>query len=172
MVLKALKFRCFPTKEQAILIAKTFGCSRFLFNHLLSEQKQKEEYWFIVNEMVQNGQLPQNNWKGGFFNKVENVKKIPTFAKSISDVSWSEFFRMLEYKAIWYGKKLIKVDTYFASTQICSSCRTKNPQTKDTSIRLWFCSTCHSEHNRDANAAKNILTEGLSLLTVGTTGVA
>ncbi len=77
MVLKAFKFRCYPNQQQISLIQKTFGCSRFVFNQLLSEQKRKEEYWFIVNEMVQNGQLLQNNWKSGFFNKVENIKKIP-----------------------------------------------------------------------------------------------
>ena len=77
MVLKAFKFRCYPNQHQSSFIQKTFGCSRFVFNQLLAEQKRKEDYWFIVNEMVQNGQLPQNNWKSGFFNKVENVKKLP-----------------------------------------------------------------------------------------------
>lgn len=400
MVLKAFKFRCFPNKEQQILIHKTFGCTRFIFNQLLAEQQEKDRYWRIVNEMVQNGQLPQNNWGSSFFNKVMNVKKLPpmkkefsflkevdsialqasvedladgfdrfykkqngkpkfkskknpvqsyttkcvnqnirimdnkiqlpklglirfaksrevegvikrvtirqnasgkffisiladveaipspktniavgidmgleyflttsegvqienpryfakleqkliqaqrvlsrrihlalskrvslrdaknvqkqrlvvakihekiqnkrqdflhklstelvknhdticieqlqvkkmmqdqSYAKSISDVSWSEFFRMLEYKAIWTGKQLIKVDTYFASTQICSGCGIKNPQTKDTSVRSWMCSTCHAVHSRDKNAAINLLNEGLRLLTVGTTEIA
>ena len=55
MVLKAFKFRCFPNKEQQTLIRKTFGCSRLIFNQLLAEQKEKERYWTIVNEMVQSG---------------------------------------------------------------------------------------------------------------------
>lgn len=400
MVLKAFKFRCFPNKEQQTLIRKTFGCSRLIFNQLLAEQKEKERYWTIVNEMVQNGQLPQNNWVSGFFNKVKNINKLPQvkkefsflkevdsialqsavenladsydrfykkqtkkpkfkskknpvqsyttkcvnnniriegntirlpklgtvrfaksrevsgvikrvvvrqnaagkffisvlteaevkplsktgravgidmglehflttsdgvhianprhfaelerklqkaqrilsrrikfalakriplreaknvqkqrvvvakihekiqnkrmdflqklstdliknhdivcieslsvkellqhkkYAKSISDASWSKFFGMLSYKAIWYGKNVVPVGAYFPSSQLCSTCDTKNSEVKDTSIRQWTCKKCDSTHDRDHNAAKNILTEGLRLLTVGTTGIA
>ena len=84
MVLKAFKFRCFPNQEQQTLIRKTFGCSRLIFNQLLAEQKEKERYWTIVNEMVQSGQLPQNNWVSGFFNKVENINKLPQMKKEFS----------------------------------------------------------------------------------------
>ena len=400
MVLKAFKFRCFPNKAQQTLIRKTFGCSRLIFNQLLAEQKEKERYWTIVNEMVQSGQLPQNNWVSSFFNKVKNINKLPQmkkefsflkevdsialqsavenladsydrfykkqnkqpkfkskknpvqsyttkyvnnniriegntirlpklgtvrfaksrevsgvikrvvirqnaagkffvsvlteaevkplpktgravgidmglehflttsdgvhianprhfaelerklqkaqrilsrriklalakriplreakniqkqrvvvakihekiqnkrmdflqklstdliknhdivcieslsvkellqhkkYAKSISDASWSKFFEMLSYKAIWYGKNVVPVGAYFPSSQLCSTCDTKNSEVKDTSIRQWTCKKCHSTHDRDHNAAKNILAEGLRLLTVGTTGIA
>ena len=400
MVLKAFKFRCFPNQAQQTLIRKTFGCSRLIFNQLLAEQKEKERYWTIVNEMVQNGQLPQNNWVSGFFNKVKNINKLPQmkkefsflkevdsialqsavenladsydrfykkqtkqpkfkskknpvqsyttkcvnnniriegntirlpklgtirfaksrevsgvikrvvirqnaagkffvsvlteaevkplpktgravgidmglehflttsdgvqianprhfaelerklqkaqrilsrrielalakriplreaknvqkqrvvvakihekiqnkrmdflqklstdliknhdivcieslsvkellqhkkYAKSISDASWSKFLDMLRYKAIWYGKNVVPVGAYFPSSQLCSTCDTKNSEVKDTSIRQWTCKKCNSTHNRDHNAAKNIVAEGLRLLTVGTTGIA
>ena len=400
MVLKAFKFRCFPNKAQQTLIRKTFGCSRLIFNQLLAEQKEKERYWTIVNEMVQNGQLPQNNWVSGFFNKVKNINKLPQmkkefsflkevdsialqsavenladsydrfykkqtkqpkfkskknpvqsyttkcvnnniriegntirlpklgtvrfaksrevsgvikrvvirqnaagkffvsvlteaevkplsktgravgidmglehflttsdgvhianprhfaelerklqkaqrilsrriefalakriplreaknvqkqrvvvakihekiqnkrmdflqklstdliknhdivcieslsvkellqhkkYAKSISDASWSKFFEMLRYKAIWYGKNVVPVGAYFPSSQLCSTCGTRNSEVKDTSIRQWTCKKCDSTHDRDHNAAKNIVAEGLRLLTVGTTGIA
>ena len=61
---KAYKFRIYPNKKQIELINKTIGCSRFVFNFFLGKQKDKDAYWYITEEMVQNGQLPTNNWKG------------------------------------------------------------------------------------------------------------
>jgi putative transposase len=78
---KAYKFRIYPNHTQATLINKTIGCTRFVFNHLLGKQKQQDAYWRIVEEMVQNGQLPQNNWKGTFFHKYESVKQLPELKK-------------------------------------------------------------------------------------------
>jgi len=82
--------------------------------------------------------------------------------KSILDASWSEFVRQLEYKAEWYGRTVVKVDRYFPSSQTCHACGTVRQTKLTLSQRTWTCESCGSELDRDVNAAKNILTAGLS----------
>ena len=86
--------------------------------------------------------------------------------KNILDCSWRAFRTMLEYKAAWYGRQVIIIDQWYPSTQICSSCG-KRTGKKDTKIRKWTCPYCHAEHDRDINAAKNILSAGRAVRACG-----
>ena len=102
--------------------------------------------------------------------QVSNMIKNHNLAQSISDASWSEFVRQLEYKSKWYGKELIKVDRFFPSSQTCNVCGYINKATKNLAVRTWICPNCNAKHDRDINASINILHEGMR--TVGTTGIA
>ncbi|MFJ8258287.1 IS200/IS605 family element RNA-guided endonuclease TnpB [Peribacillus asahii] len=96
--------------------------------------------------------------------RVKNLLKNGNLAKAISDASWYEFRRMLTYKCKWYGKTLVVVGSNYASSQLCHTCNYKNKEVKDTAIREWECPKCHTIHDRDHNAAQNILAEGLRIL--------
>ena len=114
------------------------------FLHKLSTQLTRENQTIAVEHL-----------------NIKRMLKNHRLARSISDVSWGEFFRQLEYKAKLHGGEVIKVDTFYPSSQICSNCGYKNSEIKNLSIRKWVCPKCGAHHDRDINAAKNILRKAL-----------
>ncbi|MGS2646651.1 RNA-guided endonuclease TnpB family protein [Streptosporangium sp. LJ11] len=91
---------------------------------------------------------------------VRNMVKNHSLARAISDASWREMRSMLEYKAAWYGRELLVVDRWFPSSKLCSACGTIQ-QSMPLGVREWVCA-CGAAHDRDVNAAKNILAAGLA----------
>ena len=82
-------------------------------------------------------------------------------AKALNENPISEIIRVLKYKANFNNKKLIQIDRYYASSQICNICNYQNKEVKDLSIRKWECPICHTNHDRDYNASVNIMFKGL-----------
>jgi len=100
--------------------------------------------------------------------QVKNMVKNHKLAKAISDVGWSEFVRQLEYKANWYGRTFVKIDKFYPSSKRCNGCgHILDSLTLD--IRTWTCPECGVFHDRDINAAKNIVAAGLAVLACGET---
>lgn len=97
---------------------------------------------------------------------ISNMLQNHNLARSISYCGWYELIRQLTYKASWNNRKYIKIDRFVPSSQMCSVCGYINSDTKDLSVREWICPECGTVHDRDINAAINILNEGLRMLEV------
>ena len=134
----------YKTKKKLALCHEKIRNARKDYLHKISHEIISENQ-VIVSENLQ----------------IKNMVKNHHLAKAISDVSWYELTRQLEYKARWNGREYIKIDTFYASSQLCSVCGYQNADTKDLSVREWICPKCGTRHDRDINAARNILAEGL-----------
>ncbi len=98
--------------------------------------------------------------------QIKNMVKNHCLAKAISDVGWGEFLRQLEYKAAWYGRTFVKIDKWYPSSKRCFDCgHVLDSLTLD--VRVWTCPECGVVHDRDINAARNILAAGLAVNACG-----
>ncbi len=125
--------------------------SRLDYTHKLTTQLIRENQRIVVEDLA-----------------VKNMVKNHKLARAISDANWAEIVRQLEYKAQWYGRELIKIDRYFPSSKGCSNCG-HVVEKLPLSIREWDCPECGTHHDRDINAAINILAAGLAVSVCGAT---
>ena len=140
---------CQNYQKQKHKVAKLYehiaNCAKD-FNHKLS-RKLVEEYDLLVFENL----------------NVEGIKKNRRLAYSVSDVRWSQLLDFIKYKCQWYGKEFKQIDRFYASSKICSECGTYHKDIVNSlSVRAWTCPDCGAHHDRDINAAKNILIQALS----------
>ena len=155
------------SKTQKHLSRKTKGSNRY--------KRQRKKVAGIHEKIVNSRKDFQHKLSTRLINEydtisleslaVKNMVKNHKLAYSISDASWSSFILMLEYKAKWYDKKVVKIDRFYPSSKTCSSCDyiiDKLP----LSVRKWQCPKCSTDHDRDINAAKNIHRQGLAITDV------
>lgn len=144
--LKQQSNRYHKQKHRVAILHEKVANQRKDFLHKLSAHLVREYDYICIEDL---------NMKG--------MSQSLNFGKSVHDNGWGMFTTMLTYKAERKGKHVVRIDKFFPSSQTCSVCGSINPLTKDLNIREWTCPDCYTVHNRDTNAAINILNEGMRL---------
>lgn len=151
-------------KAQKHLSRKTKGSNRYNKQRMklakLQEKVVNQRSWYINNitkALVKDYDLICLETLSS--KEMQSVKNIN---KTLTEVSLYEVARQLEYKCSWYGKTFVKTDKWFPSSQLCSCCGNQNKEVKNLKIREWRCNMCGAEHQRDHNAAINILKQGFN----------
>lgn len=149
--------------------AKVKDC-RTDYLHKLSTRIIRENQTVVIEDLAVKNMTRRCNPKpdpdnpGGYLPNGQTAKS--GLNRSILDAGWRQFRSMLEYKAEWYGRQLTVIDRWYPSSQICHACG-RNVGRKPLDIREWECPHCHTRHDRDINAAKNILSAGLAVRACG-----
>ncbi len=150
------KFRIYPNPEQENLIQRTFGIAR-LHEHIAS-QGQYTLHKLATRLIRDNDIICVENLSS------QNMMKNYRLARTMADAAWSEFRRQLEHSGAWYGRQINAIDKFYPSSQLlCSEGDDQNPLVKDLAVRRWTCHLCGTEHDRDVNAARNILREDMRI---------
>ena len=151
-------------KKQKLKIAKLhlhIANQRLNHAHQLSSKLVKENQIICLEHLDIKGMIKKENNSTKTRNTKDNNK-----ARAVLDAGWGQFVNFVEYKAAWYGRQVIQIDRYVPSSQMCSKCKHTNPAVKDLSVRSWVCPVCGTTHDRDYNAAINILEEGLKIAAI------
>ena len=140
------------------------------FLHKLTTQLVRENQTIVVEDLAVKNMVRHSGLGGSYRGgSAEPVRvKNHQLARAISDASWGELVRQLEYKCDWYGRELVKIDRWFPSSKRCSNCG-HIAEKMPLGVREWKCPSCGSHHDRDANASKNILAAGLAVSVCGAT---
>ncbi|MGG6269935.1 RNA-guided endonuclease InsQ/TnpB family protein [Leptolyngbya sp. AN03gr2] len=136
-------------RVQVARIQARIADSRKDFLHKLTTQLIRENQTIAVEDLA-----------------VKNMVKNPKLARQIADAAWGELVRQLEYKAKWYGRNLVKIDRWFPSSKRCGNCG-HVVESLSLNIRAWDCPNCGAHHDRDINAARNILAVGHTVAVCG-----
>ena len=154
-------------KLQQDLANKVKGSKNYIklknkISRLYQKIRNKRKYYIheISNKLtLENNVIVTENLK--VKDMIMSDESSKSLRRGLTNASLSELVRQLIYKTKWRGKKLIKINQYYPSSQICSSCGYQNKETKDLSLREWTCPECFYEHDRDINASLNILFQGI-----------